>query len=505
MRPAALLRVIAPALVLGALTAVSFPVTTADAAAQAHVNRGLLYYYAYDGGDAAIEFAAAATREPALAMAYWGQALADGPDLNTPMTQERFARAQAAAEKAVALERDAGRSERAFIDAMALRYRGTWADWSGDDDAYRSATIALATDTSDAAAARTATLLAAEALLETGGLTWTGSSPATANARRSLELIDGVLARDPADVMANHLCLHAYDLAGDRAPARVCAQHLDAAVLPPQAEHLAHMPAHYWIESGNYAAAAASSDRAYRLFVQLRNVPGRDPDHDRYFNHDVYVGYSAAMMLEDADLARLWSQRMNAAYGISYDALTALRFGRYADAFALARGDTPNELAVRGLAALELGNLPTAREAAAQLQKTTTYGDLVQIFLGAFAQRERRYADATHWIDRAVATQRDTFAAELLPLLPALEVRGALAMQRAAYPDAVTAYRAALTAYPNDPRALAGLAAAQRALGTGLRRPAGAQGLRERGERIAHRLSAVGDTRAHAGTSSVLR
>ncbi len=450
------------AIVLAALAAVSFPVT-ADAAAQASFDRGLLEYYAYDGADAVNAFASAVARDPTLAMAFWGEALANGPDLNTAMTEERFARGRVAATKAVALEARATPAERRFIDAMALRYRGTWNDWKADDASYRDAMATLAND-APAGTGEAAALLAAEALFETGGLTWIGSSPASPDARRGLALIENVMARDPENVMANHLCLHLYDFASERAPALACARRLDATVLPPQGEHLAHMPAHYWIETGNYAAALASSERAYGLFVELQKTPGRDPDHDRYLPHDVYVGYSAAMMSNDYAAARTWSQRMNQAYGTSYDALTALRFGRYADAFSLA-GDatTPTQLAVRGLAAIALNDDASARDAAARLRKLTTYGDVVQIFFGTLAQREGRYDEAARWIDRAIETQSGTFAAELIPLLPALEVRGTLALQRAAYDEAESAYRAALAAYPNDPRAQAGLAAARAA------------------------------------------
>lgn len=450
---------ISPALVLAALSAVSIPVS-ADATTQSLVDRGLLEYYAYDGADAERSFAGAAAREPALAMAFWGEALADGPDLNTPMTEERFMRGNEAAAKAVLLEGSAASRERRFIDAMALRYRGAWSDWKDDDAAYRNAMVALA---NDGTADDNAALLAAEALFESGGLTWTGSSPGSPDARRGLALIDGVLARDPGNLMANHLCLHLYDFAPDRDPARACAQRLDAATLPPQAEHLAHMPAHYWIESGDYSAALASSERAYQLFMRLQSEPDRDPDHDRYLAHDVYVGYSAAMMLDDYAVARTWSQRMDSSYGTSYDALTALRFSRYADAFSLAGDATPTQLAVRGLAALELGNVDAARDTAERLRKLTTYGDVVQIFFGTLAQHDGHLDEASRWIDRAVETQRETFAAELIPLFPALEVRGALDMQRRAYDDATAAYRAALVAYPNDPRAQAGLAAARTA------------------------------------------
>ena len=69
--------------------------------------------------------------------------------------------------------------------------------------------------------------------------------------------------------------------------------------------------------------------------------------------------------------------------------------------------------------------------------------------------------------DLDIQARARLFADELIPLLPALEARGAFAMRRGAYADAVTAYGAALAAYPNDPRALAGLTAARASQGRG--------------------------------------
>jgi hypothetical protein len=451
------------AIALAILTSVSFPVTTPDAGAQALVDRGLFYYYAYDGGDAAETFAAAAARDPHLAMAYWGEALANGPDLNTPMTQERFALAQPAAQRASALEAVASARERALIDAMALRYRGTWADWARDDRDYRQAMAALA---GASAGDNAAQLLAAEALLEHGTLAWDGPHMATAESRRAFALIGDVLARNPDDVMANHLCIHAYDAASDRAGALSCARRLDAATLAPQAEHLAHMPAHYWIETGNYAAAIASSERAYGLFVQLQQVADRDPDHDRYLVHDVYVGYSASMMLGNYATASRWAARMDAAFATSYDGLTALRFGRFADAYRLSTGSTVTDLAVRGYAALALGRDADAREPAARLRKLAAPGYLAELFLARAAECDGNLEEAGRLIDRAAGEQRDAYSNELIPLLPALEAGGNLALRRLRYADAADTYRAALAASPNDPRALFGLAAALRGQGS---------------------------------------
>ena len=73
----------------------------------------LFLYYAYNGGESERAFAAIAAAEPSNAMAFWGEALAAGPDLNTSMTSERFARGQAAIAKALAVEAGAKRTRSA--------------------------------------------------------------------------------------------------------------------------------------------------------------------------------------------------------------------------------------------------------------------------------------------------------------------------------------------------------------------------------------------------------
>ena len=61
---------------------------------------------------------------PTLAMAYWGQALVLGPNINAPMDAEDEPKALALVQKAVALKAKATPRERAYIDALAARYTG---------------------------------------------------------------------------------------------------------------------------------------------------------------------------------------------------------------------------------------------------------------------------------------------------------------------------------------------------------------------------------------------
>jgi tetratricopeptide (TPR) repeat protein len=103
--------------------------------------------------------------------------------------------------------------------------------------------------------------------------------------------------------MANHLCIHLYDLAPDRTPAIPCARRLDAMTFAPEQEHLAHMPAHVWIELGDGRAAGASSERAWALHPT------------RYAEHDAYVGLAAALLAGDEAAARRWSERESALLG----------------------------------------------------------------------------------------------------------------------------------------------------------------------------------------------
>src|SRR5262249_48425964 len=135
--------------------------------------------------------------------------------------------------------------ERALIAAVALRYAGTYDQRLADEQRYRAAmeTIVEQYPNDDDAA-----MLLAEALMETG-IHWNADgTPLGANSTEIITLVNRVLARNPAHIMANHLCIHAYDMAPDRTPAVACAQRLDAMTLDPNDEHLAHMPAHTWIE-----------------------------------------------------------------------------------------------------------------------------------------------------------------------------------------------------------------------------------------------------------------
>src|SRR5262249_34247279 len=97
-------------------------VTTADPSAQRYFDQGLRLVYAFNHDEAPRAFREAARLDPTCAMAWWGVALAAGPNYNLPIDDERDYVARDAMAKAVALAPEVTEPEQAYINALAKRY-----------------------------------------------------------------------------------------------------------------------------------------------------------------------------------------------------------------------------------------------------------------------------------------------------------------------------------------------------------------------------------------------
>ncbi|HKU69003.1 MAG TPA: tetratricopeptide repeat protein [Candidatus Baltobacteraceae bacterium] len=436
---------------LGFAPSVHHAVSTTDARAQAAFDRGLRLLYAYNGEAASRAFAQALQDDPHLAMAAWGEALAAGSDLNTPLDASRLARAHDAALRAQALETFASPQERLYVDAVVQRYGGTYERRDAGDARYRGAMAALvaAYPLDDDAAT-----LDAEALLEHSGVEH--ADP------QAIALIARVLARDSNHLFANHLCIHAYDFAANRAPAVVCADRMAAWTFTPPEEHLAHMPAHTYTEVGDYAKALAASETAWRLREEW-NAQANPPFKLRYGAHDAYTGWTNALMLGDLQVAQTWAARVGREYEGSDLWATWARFGRWQW---IASSTATNEFyapLARGLTDVHLGAVEDARKMLALYGNIDA--DYRWLLTAAIDEHDGNIASAVAALDRAIAYQQREDGAEQLPVFPAGEALGALYYRQKNYEKAQDAFTQTLARYPNDPRALYGLALAQRALG----------------------------------------
>src|SRR5205823_4468595 len=97
-------------------------VNTKKPLAQKYFDQGLALNYAFNHPAAERSFLRAAELDPQLAMAWWGVALALGPNINMPIDPDHERQAYEAIRKAVKLRSKASAEERMLVDALATRY-----------------------------------------------------------------------------------------------------------------------------------------------------------------------------------------------------------------------------------------------------------------------------------------------------------------------------------------------------------------------------------------------
>ena len=243
----------------------AFPVSTPVERAQLFMNQGLNLIYGFNHAEAARAFAEAARLDPGLAMAYWGQALALGPNINAPMDAEAEPKAFALAQKAVQMKAKASPRERAYIDALAVRYTGRTEDRAGADRAYVAAMRKLAEAYPEDLDART---LYAEALMDLRPWNyWTRDGMAYEETTQVQAALEQVLAAHRNHPGALHLWVHLWEATDT--PERAEAEADRLLPLMPGAGHIVHMPAHIYQRVGRHADVirvnqqAAQADEDY--------------------------------------------------------------------------------------------------------------------------------------------------------------------------------------------------------------------------------------------------
>jgi len=283
---------IAPALTgLGAL---HVPVTTAVPRAQQFFDQGMRLLYAFNHAEAIRAFSEAARLDPALAMAYWGQALALGPNLNAPMTLENGQQAYAAIRQAQDVSVRATPRERALVEALAVRYAP---DGKGDrpalDRAYAAAMLKVAGRFPDDPDVQT---LSADAQMNTMPWDyWQKGGSAKPETARTLDVLERVITRQPDHVGALHYHIHLLEASADPDRAERSADRLGA--LMPAAGHMVHMPAHIYIRVGRYADAAEANERAIVAdedYLAQCQAQGLYPIS--YYPHNLHFLWAAATL-----------------------------------------------------------------------------------------------------------------------------------------------------------------------------------------------------------------
>jgi tetratricopeptide (TPR) repeat protein len=242
-----------------------FPVTTSVPRAQLFINQGMNLAYAFNHAEASRSFAEAARLDPSLAMAYWGQALVLGPNINATMTPEDEPKALAFVQKAMSLKSRATVRERAYIDAVAARYTGKPEDRERANRAFADAMREVVRKFPQDNEART---IFAESLMNLRPWNyWTRDGvpyPETIEVRAELEKVLGANRNHPG---ALHLWIHLWEATDT--PERAEAEADRLVPLMPGAGHIVHMPAHIYQRVGRHADVirvnemAAKADEDY--------------------------------------------------------------------------------------------------------------------------------------------------------------------------------------------------------------------------------------------------
>jgi tetratricopeptide (TPR) repeat protein len=474
-------------------------ITTSNPLAQRYFDQGLTLVYGFNHDEAARSFAYAAKLDPKCAMAYWGLALAKGPNYNEwTIDAGREKVAAEAIQKAQSLAAGSSAAEQDYIRAFSKRLSSDpKANQTKLGENYRDAMRQLRRrypNDMDAA------VLYAESLMVLHAWKlWTPDGKPARGTEEAIKVLEAVLKRDADNIGANHFYVHAIEESPH--PERAMASARKMADLTPGAGHLVHMPAHIYIRTGDYYAASLANKQAMGAdqgYIEKYHV--HTMYSMMYYTHNMhFLAVSSSLEGNFADASRVAAQitkgvtpylkdHPEAESFLPTEIFVLVRFRRWPE---LERLPEPDKSLVqahalwrfgRGMAFSGEGKLEPAaeeRDALATEVKPMPakaefgYNTAGQIFgiaqwmLDAnIARAKREYKESAELLKKA-ALAEDALAYDEPPdwYLPPRESLGAVLFLDGRASEAETVFRAELKQHAKNPRALFGLAECLRAEG----------------------------------------
>lgn len=473
------------------------PVATTNPQAQKYFDQGLRLCYGFNHDEATRAFREAARLDPRCAMAWWGVALAAGPNINLPMDADHAKIASEAIARAKELAPQSSEADRAYISALAVRYSDDPAKTRASlDSAYADAMRDLAKRRPEDMDAQ---VLFAEAMLDLNPWNqWTHDGKANPGTVELVAVLEKVLEKSPQHPGANHFYIHAVEASPNPGRASVAAKRLETLV--PGAGHLVHMPGHIYLRTGRYEDSRRVNRRAVEVdekYLAEQKPGGVYPM--MYYPHNIhFIWFSACMegrSAEALEAARkvvsklpmeMVLQMPMVEFVPPLPALTLARFGRWKD---LLQEPAPNPALryasaihhyARGLALAATGQmgpahaeLDSVRAAAAampadQMVSVNYAGPLLRIaghaLEGEVALREKRTAEGIAALRAAIAAE-DSLHYDEPPTwcYPTRHALGAALLEAGKPKEAEAVYRDDLKRHPENGWALFGLAKSLRA------------------------------------------
>jgi tetratricopeptide (TPR) repeat protein len=466
------------------------PIATRHPEAQKFFDQGLVLMYGFNRYEALRSFRKAAELDPHAAMAYWGMAMASGPDINMDLDQDvHMKEACVAVHKGLALN-GISKIDHAWLSAAEARCP----DFS-DPSRYVRAMHDLAERYPDDPDAQT---LYAEALMIPVRWHWyTLDGKAAEGVWEAERVLESVLRRVPYHPGANHLYIHVVESSPTPERAIPSAQRLMGIV--PAAGHLVHMPGHIWLLLGDFNNAAAVNERAAELDRRYFAETGVTGSYYGYYLHSLqFILYARAMQGRVADTKKAAQQISNAARGMtetmpemaemfgSFVAMTQLRVYQWDAVLAVRPPASKNSLGMtlwhhaRAMAFAGKAHFSQAEQERAEFEKLRstldrsmpwdTYSKLGDVMDLASAVLDARLQSlppvAVPIWKRAVAIQ-DGLAYSEPPTwyYPVRESLGASLLRAGDAPGAEAVFREGLRRGPNNGRMLFGLLESLKAQG----------------------------------------
>lgn len=281
-------------------------VTTTSDLAQKYFDQGLRLVYGFNHEEAMAAFTEASRLDPEAPMPYWGMALSLGPNINAAMDAKSEVRAVEAVQKATARLAHATPRERAYVEALAVRYSAKKAATrKSKDEAYAKAMRRLAHEYPEDTDAAT---LFAEALMVLRPWDyWRADGRPQPGTEDIVTTLERALQQHPDHPGACHYYIHAVEASPDPQRGLPCAMRLPS--LMPGAGHLVHMPAHIYMRVGRYReasernASAATVDHEYLL-----RHPSQGNYASGYYAHNLHF-LNASLVMEGRSAEALQAAR----------------------------------------------------------------------------------------------------------------------------------------------------------------------------------------------------
>jgi tetratricopeptide (TPR) repeat protein len=261
-----------------------FPVTTTSPRAQLYINQGVRLAWAFNHAEAGRAFREAARLDPKCAMAYWGQALVLGPNINAVMDPKDEPKAYELGQKALAMKSRVPPREQAYIEALAERYSGRPEDRRARDEAYAAAMKRMVQKFPrdlDAAS------LYIESMMNLRPWDyWRRDGQPQPGYAEVIAFTEQVLAKAPNHPGALHLYIH---LMESTRPDKAIQAADRLLPLMPAAGHMVHMPSHIYHRVGMYERSIHSNELAVAAdedYITQCRAQGMYPM--AYYPHNVH-------------------------------------------------------------------------------------------------------------------------------------------------------------------------------------------------------------------------